>query len=401
MSKKLKIGVINIYNFPKGMAPTTRIIAYCKGLLSSGAEVDIISIKPKQRSPLSETLHGVCEGGEYHHFHFAPHCTIPLLRSLLWRLQNQRCEHKALKYIKKENKIKNYDCFILSFDNPSMLKRIVSFLRINTTAHILAIADEYPRPIRDFMQEYVPEGILKKYRQIYKMVDGRILMTNKLQEFYDTNVSPKPTLILSTIVDTDRFHNVTSTVLNREYLCYMGNMSLKKDNVDNIVEAFDLIKDDYPSLDLHLYGTPSSEDRQYIQSIINKLGLQYRVLIKGKVDYENVPQVLSNAKILVTSQPDTKRAEGGFPTKMGEYFMTGVPAILTDVGEIGHYVTNKKNGYMVPPCNPKAYAEGLRYILEHYDEALEVAQNAKAYIEKTYDYKCAGRSIVDFINTFY
>lgn len=400
MSKKLKIGVINIYNFPKGMAPTTRIIAYCKGLVSCGVDVDIISIKPKTRSHTSDTLHGTCDGGKYHHFKYAPKCSIPIIRSILWRLYNVYCLYKALHFIKKENSLKQYDCFILSFDAPPQLHTIVHYLRKHTHATILAIADEYPRPIRDFMKDSVPKYILKMYNKIYNSIDGRILMTHKLQEFYDTNVSPKPTLILSTIVDTDRFHNVTSTVLNREYLCYMGNMSLKKDNVDNIVEAFDLIKDDYPSLDLHLYGTPSSEDRQYIQSIINKLGLQYRALIKGKVDYENVPQVLSNAKILVTSQPDTKRAEGGFPTKMGEYFMTGVPAILTDVGEIGHYVTNKKNGYMVSPCNPKAYAEGLRYILEHYDEALEVAQNAKAYIEKTYDYKCAGRSIVDFINTF-
>ncbi len=400
MGTHIKVGVINIYNFPHGMAPTTRIIAYCKGLIAQGAEVDILSLVPKERTVKRQNLSGKCEGGDYHHFCFAPNCKIRILRSLLYRIYNLYCRRQALKHIKQSDKLKTYDCFILSFDAPQMLQQIVSYLKKNFNATILTIADEYPRPIRDFMKESVPENILKKYKKIYKSIDGRILMTRKLQEFYNKNVSPKPTLILSTIVDTDRFDNIEISHKEREYLCYMGNMSLKKDNVDNIVIAFSLIKDNYPLLDLHLYGTPSSNDQQYIQDIINKLDLQNRVYIKGRVDYKDVPQVLANAKILVTSQPDTKRAEGGFPTKMGEYFMTGVPTILTDVGEIREYVTDKVNGYMVTPCNPNAYAEGLKYILEHYEEALKVAQNAKNLIEGSYDYKHAGGSIINFINTF-
>ena len=46
----MKIAVINIYNFPVGMAPTTRIIGYCKGLLQAGAKVDIISVVPKKET---------------------------------------------------------------------------------------------------------------------------------------------------------------------------------------------------------------------------------------------------------------------------------------------------------------------------------------------------------------
>ena len=398
-NKNLKIGVIHIYTFPIGMAPTTRINAYCKGLLKMGAEVDIISIVP-QSSPGSHPLTGKCEGGNYYHFCYPPKIKIPILRSPFWRICNYYCLYKAIQFIRNSHKKSNYDCFILSFDDPLRLNIIVRALSKLNNIKIFAIADEYPKPIRKYLKQYVPEKKLKKYREIYKKIDGRILMTKKLQDFYDNKVCPKPTLILSTIVDTDRFINVKLSDSSKEYLCYMGNMELYKDNVDNIINAFNIIKDKYPNIDLHLYGDPNSKDKKYLISIINDLKLNNRVFIKGRITYDNVPKVLCGATVLVASQPNTKRAEGGFPTKMGEYFMSNVPTILTDVGEISLYVKNKENAFLVPPSNPEEYAKTLIMILDNYSEALDVASNAKNYILKNFGYEVAGKELISFFSKF-
>lgn len=396
--KQLKIGVIHIYNFPIGMAPTTRITAYCKGLLKVGAKVDIISIVP-QKGAGKPPLHGKCDGGDYFHFCYPPKCKIPLIKSLLWRIKNRYCIYKALEYIKYSHQQKPYDSIILSFDDPGTFNCIVPVLHKLGNIKIIAIADEYPKPIRKYLKRSVPKRKLKRYRNIYKKIDGRILMTGKLKEFYDSKVCPKPTLLLSTIVDTDRFLDLKPIKLQRDYLCYMGNMELAKDNVDNIIRAFDIIKNKYPKLDLFIYGSPCQKDKLFLLTIIEKLKLKNRVFIKGRVDYDEVPNILAGAKILVASQPDTKRAEGGFPTKMGEYFMTGVPTILTDVGEISLYVKHMKNGYVVLPSNPQLYAKTLQYILDNYSESLVVAQNAKKFIIDNFSYEIAGRNIVDFLET--
>lgn len=223
-------------------------------------------------------------------------------------------------------------------------------------------------------------------------------MTRNLQDFYDSKICPKPTLLLSTVVDTDRFMNVSQMKSERDYLCYMGNMELSKDNVDNIIRAFNIIRDDYPDLDLHLYGSPNSRDRNYLLSIIKELELGDRVFIKGRIDNRDVPKVLAGAKILVASQPDTKRAEGGFPTKLGEYFMSGVPTILTDVGEISVYVKDSVNGYLVLPSRPDLYAKKIQHILDRYQEALDVAQYAKMYVWNNFGYEVAGKNISSFIS---
>ena len=396
-TKSLKIGVIHIYNFPNGMAPTVRITAYCKGLLKQGNSVDIISIVPlktKGRPP----LRGQCEGGNYYHFCYSPRINVPIIRSVFWRIKNYYCRYEALKFIKESHRKKAYDAIILSFDAPRIFDCIVPALCKLGNVKIVAIADEYPKPIRKYLKPSIPQWKLKWYRKIYKKIDGRILMTRNLQDFYDSKICPKPTLLLSTVVDTDRFMNVSPMKSERDYLCYMGNMELSKDNVDNIIRAFNIIRDNHPNLDLHLYGSPNSRDRNYLLSVIKELELGDRVFIKGRIDNRDVPKVLAGAKILVASQPDTKRAEGGFPTKLGEYFMSGVPTILTDVGEISVYVKDSVNGYLVLPSRPDLYAKKIQHILDRYQEALDVAQYAKMYVWNNFGYEVAGKNISSFIS---
>ena len=43
---------------------------------------------------------------------------------------------------------------------------------------------------------------------------------------------------------------------------------LAKDNVDNIIRAFDQIKDKYPNMDLFLYGTPNDKDAKVVKELI-------------------------------------------------------------------------------------------------------------------------------------
>lgn len=355
--------------------------------------MDILAFTPQEKGSVYP-LQGECDGGRYLHFSRMPEFKIPLLTG--WTLIIYSTI-KLLKYIRRVHKEQKYDAMILSFDEPYQLKVFAPFLQRLGGIKVIAIADEYPIPIRKYLKIAVPETKIRKYKEVYKHIHARILMTEKLQDFYDKVISPKPTLLLSTIVDVDRFSDITKIPMERRYLCYMGNMELSKDNVDNIICAFSLVKDSHPDLDLHLYGAPDAQTFDYLSSIIEEYGLQDRVFLKGKASYHEVPHILSNAAVLVSSQPDTKRAEGGFPTKLGEYFMTGVPTLLTDVGEIPMYVKHKENGYLVPPSQPEAYADAIDYIISNYDEALAVAENAKKYILDNFSCSAAGKEIAEFI----
>lgn len=318
----MKIGVLNIYSFPQGLAPTNRILAYTKGLVEQNVECEILSLKPQVRTPNNINRIGSVNGVKYIHQIQIPLYKNRILNSLCFRLGNIICFWKSLWYIRRSKP--KFDAMILSFDQPSLMLPIVIFLRLLNIRSI-AIADEFPTPIRRKLKTHIPKWKEIAYNLISKSLSGRILMTEKLADFYNS-IKPLPTLILSTITDVERFKYTHKDIRECDitpYFCYMGNMELSKDNVVNIINAFKIVHDKYPAYKFYLYGAPSSNDRKIIEQAIQNSNLKDIVVIKGLAPYEKVPKILASAKILVTSQPNTKRAEAWFPNQNGRIYDDG------------------------------------------------------------------------------
>ena len=390
---KSKIGVLCSYSFPEGMAPTTRIIAYGNGLVQNGCEVEVVINSPYCRDSIKKTS-GEIKGLKYR-YPFLYNTKLYPRRWYRWLYANWMLYIKCLIAVIKSNREKRYNCVLLSFDTPRDLIVYGMFLRLFGIRTVF-IGDEFPEEIRRLKGQVSRHNIIL-YKIAYRFISGRVLMTRALREYYDNIVCKKPSFILSSVIDTSRFDSLKIEVQPRNYLCYMGNLMLAKDNVDNIIRAFYLIKDKYPNLDLFLYGTPNDKDLKIVKDLISELGVEDRVMLKGRAKYDDVPNILANARINVTSQPITKRAEGGFPTKMCEYMLANVPCILTDAGEITNYVQDGVTAYIVERCNPDAYAKKLDYILSNYKKALVVAENARKYVLDNFGSKQATSGLVDFI----
>ena len=393
MNHKIKkIAILCQYEFPEGMAPTIRILSYSKGLVQNGINVEVNTFTWR-RDDSKYPESGITQGVKYKVAHSWNTKKGKLHKVFIDKFL---MSYKAIKHIVESHRKERIDYVLLSFDHIPYLFRFVPILRL-FGIKCLFIGDEFPEAIRQ-LKNKVPWYQILQYKLIYTLIDGRILMTNALKKFYDEKISKKPTFIMCSILNTDRFLNLQRQKVARPYLCYMGNMMLAKDNVDNIINAYSLICDQYPNLDLYLFGNPNEKDKSILKDLVSQKQLENRVFFKGRVDYGQVPQILVNAKILVTSQPITKRAEGGFPTKMAEYMMSKTPMLVTNVGEIHKYVQDGINCYMVEPCNSKLYADKLSYILNNYEEADKVAGRAYDYACRNFRAKEVTSELIDFLS---
>lgn len=391
MGQLNKIGVLCTYSFPEGMAPTTRIRAYGKGLVENGVKVEVVIFQPKNGEDDNPSS-GMVDGLHYEYSHVRAADASRLHKMFV---DHPRSILNALRIIRASHRKEPFDVILLSFDKIQFMLALVPFIWL-MGIRMAFIGDEFPEPIRQLRSE-LPKSDILWYKLLYRMIDARVLMTDALRKFYDEEIAVKPTHILCSILDSRRFEGVVRQPVERPYLCYMGNMMLAKDNVDNIIKAFSLIADDFPVLDLYLFGTPSDTDRKIVEECIREHHLENRAFIKGRIDYDRVPQMLANAEILVTSQPITKRAEGGFPTKLAEYMMSHTPAIVTNVGEIHCYVQDGGTVYMVEPCQPEAYAEKLRYMLTHEEEVRGVADRAYSYALSNFGAEDVTKALADFL----
>lgn len=389
----MKIGILNPYHFPEGLAATTRIISYSKALLLQDVKCEIFSFAWKIDTDLSGG-EGIVEGIPFKYGHVTPPTRNKLYKVIIDKRKNFT---GTIKNIEESHKKERFDFIILSFDAVPLFKYFCPKLK-RMGIKMIFIADEFPEPIRH-LKEKVPEKDIAAYSKILNDIYGRIFMTESIRNFYDEINYSKNTLIFNSIVDVHRFDGLKKEKVCQPYLCYMGNLQLAKDNVDNIIRAFKILSPKFPNLILRLYGCPNPADLKIIEDLIAELNLNDKVKIMGRINYKEVPRVLYNAEILVTSQPQTKRAQGGFPTKMAEYMMTGNPTILTDVGEIHKYIKDGENAFMVEPCNPQKYAEKLEFILNNPQFSSRVAKEGKKYIINNFSVESAGKLLKSFFQS--
>ena len=387
-----RIAIICSYPIPEGMAATTRIMAYSKGIVATGVNIDVFSYVPSgENFSCSFKDEGLYEGI----FYCYPFRRKRFKNKILHKLESIYSILLLIRTILKRNSRLPYEAIIISNDNPLILYCFSKLAKHIRTKSIF-IFDEYPIPIRKFLKNNISSLKRFAYKISLANVDGYITMTKNLANFY-SQLKPKPFYLVSSITDLSRFTQTSKLpASNLKRITYMGNMELSKDNVDNIIKAFAILARNRSDIELHLFGNPTPQDKKVLMDLAIDLEVETRIKF-GFAEYSKVPQLLSNSQILVSSQPKTKRAEGGFPTKLGEYLATGIPVLLTDVGEISSYVKHKKHVFLASPEDPIDYANKLQWIIDNYSIAKEIGLRGKKLVDENYSHITAGKGILKFI----
>ena len=96
-------------------------------------------------------------------------------------------------------------------------------------------------------------------------------------------------------------------------------------------------------------------DNPFICDSVKEHSLQKRVILLG--ENHEVSRIMTGFDLVVSS---SVRGEG-FPNVVGEAMATGVPCVVTDVGDSGYVVG--ETGHIVPPADPDALANAILEML--------------------------------------
>lgn len=119
---------------------------------------------------------------------------------------------------------------------------------------------------------------------------------------------------------------------------------------DNLLAALARVVELHPGVKCVLAGDGMVESNPELMSLIDRHGLRSKVILLGRRD--DVPRILAALDLYVLSS----RAEG-FPNVVAEAMASGLPCVVTDVGDAARIVGD--TGWVVPPRNPAALAEGI------------------------------------------
>lgn len=314
-----------------------------------------------------------------------------LQKRLISRLGILICSIKLFLLVIKANK---GDFFIFYGENPFYFM----YPYIRKKGYVIVERNEFSTHL--ISQEQLPNRqirSIKRFEQSLSNIDGFITCSSALSNYYTQYLSKEALLIiLPLIVDVAKFAPRESVEFsNRNYIAYCGDFGNNKDGVPVLIDAYSRIHRDFPSLNLFLIGGSTREAETQLHEKVAKLGLSSKVIFIGKIPHDKMPEYLRNARLLALARPANKQAEGGIPSKVGEYLSTGVPVVLTNVGELYKFLTNGVNCYMAEPDSIDSFALKLREALVD-EKSFQIAQNGFLTIKK-YDKIKQARDLQSFL----
>jgi glycosyltransferase involved in cell wall biosynthesis len=212
-----------------------------------------------------------------------------------------------------------------------------------------------------------------------KKLDGLFVISSSLKEYFSKKGVPVDKIYLyKMIVDPLRFESLKKTNYEQRYIAYCGTASNSKDGVDVLIRSFAIVAKKHPEVKLFIVGqTPSLKDVSGNLALIDELGVGGQIVFTGIITATDMPQLLKNAEVLVLARPDNIQAKYGFPTKLGEYLLTGNPVVVTAVGDIPLYLKDDDNALLAQPNNPTSIAEKIEWALNNNASAKNIGLHGR------------------------
>ena len=373
--------IIGDFAFPYGTGAASRVYGYARGLIGAGARVKVLCVEPSWN--IGSTLNAAASGN-YRGIEFEYSCgRVSRPRSRFGRglLRLAKWSRFAYAVHQWAAEVDGVDAMIVY----SRRLRWIAAARVLCWTTGAELVHEDCELVFRFSADTVRTR-LKRFayeRVAFATYDGCIAISTFLADYCSRRLRHGiEALLVPVLVDVEEFGPGDGSGEIADRVTFCGGL----DHLEarNVVETFALVAGDFPSIRLQLVGTARrSEALAGLRSLADELGVSGRVEFTGQVVREDLVGLLGSARVLVLPRPSGLFSQAGLPTKMGEYLASGRPVVVTANGDIGLYLHDGVDAYLVPPDDVAAFGERLRHVLEHPGEATEVGRRGREAARST------------------
>jgi len=386
------------FSFPDGTGASARVRAFAKGLIHNGAEIHVFLPKPTEID--ASSARNLELKGVYDEIYFEYTCGQRIIAktrvgALLLYLKGLVRAVWAIRRVHRETPV---DAILLWYADLPLNFLVFKLLAKFLDAPLIAEKSEFPfvysrKSLSVRMKMWFNDHVT------YRLLDGVIVISTFLQEFFETH-SGKSVKILNVpiLVESGMFaQGIRGGSSTERSIIYCGNLE-HAGEVEVLLRAFSQVADEFSEWRVQVIGPlPQRRTEETLHSMVASLGLEGRVDFTGAVARSAIPCLLAAGNIMALPRASGIFSTAGFPTKLGEYLTTGKPVVVTDTGDISRYLQNGVNAYLVPPDDTVAFARALRYVMLHPEEGREVGCRGQKVAESEFNsYRHCAR-IIEFV----
>jgi len=202
-------------------------------------------------------------------------------------------------------------------------------------------------------------------------------------------ISPKKIHVRYIGVDTDKFVPGPTPIEERKNILFVGRLVEKK-GCRYILEAFQIVQEDYPDINLTIIGVGPLEEE--LEKFAKRNGV--RATFLGAQTPAQVRKNLDKARMMcLPSIVATNGDAEGFGIVLLEAQACGVPVITSASGGAQEGVVNGLTGFTHDEKDVGAMVKAMRILLNDGKRANEMGIAARCYILKNMDVKRCTREL--------
>jgi glycosyltransferase involved in cell wall biosynthesis len=144
---------------------------------------------------------------------------------------------------------------------------------------------------------------------------------------------------------------------------------------NTLIMAIKILQELEFKVKLLLVGGGKKSHRLKSEELCKSLNLMDQITFLGQMEGKEIPELLSNHQIFVLSTHHE-----GLPGVVIEAMAAGCLVIGSNVVGVSELISDGETGFLIPPQNPKALADKIKYVLAHPDLAAKIGKKAQCFI---------------------
>jgi glycosyltransferase involved in cell wall biosynthesis len=165
---------------------------------------------------------------------------------------------------------------------------------------------------------------------------------------------------------------------NRFVILYPGTLNYHQ-GIDIAIRALALIKDQAPEAEFHIYG--SGEQLNALRALVEELGLEDRVFLKGTKPLHDIASIIENADLGVVPKRKNSFGNEAFSTKILEFMSLGVPVIVPDTAIDSYYFNNSVVKFF-QANDEKSLADAMLLMIKNPELRKKFTRDASEFVLK-------------------
>ena len=124
-------------------------------------------------------------------------------------------------------------------------------------------------------------------------------------------------------------------------------------------------------------------DIKELQNLINTLGLENVIILKGRIPNEGVPKALNEFSVFCAASIINSES---FGVAIVEAMACEIPVIATKIDGFSEVMVDGKTGIMIEKEDYKAISDSLMYMYTHEKERVEFGKNGRKRVLDNYSW---------------